>query len=116
MIFDQQVYPAEYADGRRRFLARAGRAGFTIESFVHPEHRGPDGEELACDTARRGPAERNAVRSTGPVVQPYLASWPRQLGDELSDSVQTTGPKHELTMREVVCRLAAHLGSRVAQW
>lgn len=57
MTSNEQVYPADYADGRGRFLALAGHAGFSVESFVHPLHSGPAGEALACDIAFRGSAD-----------------------------------------------------------
>lgn len=57
----EAVFPANYADARRRFLALSTEAGFTVESHVHRAHRGPDGEELACDVARRGPADARDV-------------------------------------------------------
>jgi hypothetical protein len=53
-------FPADYADSRRRFTALA-TAGFTITTYAHPTQRGPAGEELACDVARRGPSAPRAI-------------------------------------------------------
>lgn len=49
-------YAGRYAAARERFLAAAERAGAACESHVHPE-RGRDGETLAMDVARLGPAD-----------------------------------------------------------
>ncbi len=43
-----------YAVARRRFLDAASVADADVESFVHPDHRGPGGEELAIDVATLG--------------------------------------------------------------
>lgn len=57
-----RTFPAS----RERFRAAAERAGGVLESFDHPL-RGPDGEVLACDTARfgAGDAPRLLVLVTG---------------------------------------------------
>jgi hypothetical protein len=47
-------FAADFSGARARFLAAAGAAGARIETIRHPL-RGPAGEMLACDVARRGP-------------------------------------------------------------
>ncbi len=49
------VFPASYAEARARFLAAADAAGAVLESEAHPL-KGPNGEALAIDIARIGPA------------------------------------------------------------
>lgn len=49
-------FPPDYARARADFLAAAGEAGARLRSFVLPGHRGPDGGELAVDTAYLGPS------------------------------------------------------------
>lgn len=44
-------FPADYAEGRRRFLDAARAAGATLAHHVLPAHRGRHGEELALDAA-----------------------------------------------------------------
>ncbi|MFE3663291.1 M14 family metallopeptidase [Streptomyces sp. NPDC059164] len=48
-------FPPDYARARTDFLAAARNADARLRSFVLPGHRGPDGEELAVDTAYLGP-------------------------------------------------------------
>lgn len=57
---DLPVFPASYAEGRQRFLARAAAAGLPVESWPHPQ-AGPEGEALAIDVARIGPAGASRV-------------------------------------------------------
>ncbi len=45
---------------RRKFLDAAADAGLQVESRVHPD-KGRDGEELAMDVARDGPADASAL-------------------------------------------------------
>ncbi|HEY8986952.1 MAG TPA: M14 family metallopeptidase [Streptomyces sp.] len=49
-------FPPDYARARADFLAAAKEADARLRSFVLPGHRGPDGGELAVDTAYLGPA------------------------------------------------------------
>jgi hypothetical protein len=49
-----------YAEARQRFLAAAAARGLAVESHVHPKP-GRDGETLAMDVARDGPADADAV-------------------------------------------------------
>lgn len=44
-------FPADYAQGRARFLAAARAAGAVLHHHVLPGHRGRQGEELALDAA-----------------------------------------------------------------
>ncbi|TAL29425.1 MAG: DUF2817 domain-containing protein [Phenylobacterium sp.] len=53
-------FSATYAVARSKFLDAAQAAGASIASYVHPE-KGPDGGELATDTAWIGPADAAAV-------------------------------------------------------
>jgi len=56
-----EMFPADYVDGRRRFTALATDAGYTLTTYAHPAHLGPAGEELACDVARIGPSAPRAI-------------------------------------------------------
>lgn len=56
----ESPFSATYAVARSKFLDAAQAAGASIASYVHPE-RGPDGGELATDTAWIGPADAQAV-------------------------------------------------------
>jgi hypothetical protein len=49
-----------YAEARARFLAAAETAGLLLQSHIHPL-LGRDGETLAMDVARAGPADAEAV-------------------------------------------------------
>lgn len=53
-------FAQSYAEARGKFLPAARAASATVESHVHPL-RGRDGEELAMDIARIGPADARAV-------------------------------------------------------
>jgi hypothetical protein len=53
-------FSGAYAAARSKFLDAAKAAGASIASYVHPE-KGPDGGELATDTAWIGPADAQAV-------------------------------------------------------
>jgi hypothetical protein len=52
-----ECFAADYADARRRFLQRAASAGFELHAHPHPSQRGPAGEALSTDVARRGPRD-----------------------------------------------------------
>ncbi|MCC7272615.1 MAG: M14 family metallopeptidase [Alphaproteobacteria bacterium] len=49
-------FSPDYATARAKFLAAAGAAGGTVATYLHPL-RGPEGEELATDAVRLGPAD-----------------------------------------------------------
>lgn len=48
-------FSRSYAEARQKFLQAAGDAGVPVESALHPL-KGRDGEDLAIDVARDGPA------------------------------------------------------------
>ncbi len=60
MIAVPQAFSASYAEARVKFLEAAGTAGLRIESHVHPL-TGRDGEALAMDVARDGPADADRL-------------------------------------------------------
>lgn len=49
-------FSGSYAQARSRFLEAAAQGGLAVESTLHPE-TGCDGEELALDVVRDGPAD-----------------------------------------------------------
>lgn len=49
-------FSATYREARAKFLAAAQRRGLAVHSHVHPAQRGAEGEELAMDAVRIGPA------------------------------------------------------------
>ena len=49
-----------YAQARQRFLDAAAAAGLDVASHTHPL-KGHEGEDLALDVARDGPADAEAV-------------------------------------------------------
>ena len=53
-------FAQSYAEARGKFLAAAEAAGLAVQSHAHPL-RGRDGEALAMDVARFGPADAPAV-------------------------------------------------------
>jgi hypothetical protein len=53
-------FARSYAEARDKFLAAADVAGLAVNTHVHPM-RGRDGELLAMDVARDGPAEAKAL-------------------------------------------------------
>lgn len=56
MIGVTQAFSPTYAQARTKFLEAAATAGLQVESHVHPE-KGREGETLAMDVARDGPAD-----------------------------------------------------------
>ena len=54
------AFSKSYAEARQKFLATAAQAGLQVESHIHP-NKGRDGEELAMDVAREGPADAKHV-------------------------------------------------------
>lgn len=54
------LFSASYALARQRLLAAAAARGLQVEHHVHPL-RGKDGEELAMDVVREGPATARRV-------------------------------------------------------
>ncbi len=55
-MFDPEAFSQSYAEARAKFLAAAEAAELDAESHVHPL-LGRDGEQLAMDVARDGPAD-----------------------------------------------------------
>ena len=53
-------FAQSYAEARAKFLAAAGAAGLAVQSHAHPLP-GRDGESLAMDVARFGPADAKAL-------------------------------------------------------
>ncbi len=53
-------FSPSYAEARAKFLQAAATAGLTVQSHVHPL-AGRDGEVLAMDLARDGPADAEAL-------------------------------------------------------
>ena len=58
-----ELFSADYATARARWLALADARGLAVESHVHPL-RGPAGELLAVDVVRDGPADAPNVLLT----------------------------------------------------
>ena len=54
------AFSKSYAEARQKFLAAAAQSGLKVESHIHPE-KGREGEELAMDVAREGPADAKHV-------------------------------------------------------
>ena len=54
------AFSKSYAEARQKFLAAAAQVGLQVESHIHP-NKGRDGEELAMDVAREGPADAKHV-------------------------------------------------------
>ncbi|HTS94313.1 MAG TPA: M14 family metallopeptidase [Stellaceae bacterium] len=57
-------FSADYGEARRKFRDAATRAGAHLTTFVNPNSRGPNGEELTTDVARLGPARASRVLMT----------------------------------------------------
>ncbi len=56
----QDHFSQTYPEARGKFLEAADRAGLDVQSHVHPM-RGRDGEPLAMDVVRDGPADAKSV-------------------------------------------------------
>ena len=52
----QQAFSQSYAQARQKFMQAADAAGLSVESHIHPL-KGRDGETLAMDVVRDGPAD-----------------------------------------------------------
>jgi hypothetical protein len=55
------AFPASYAEARERFVAQARHAGREVESHVHPQLRGVNGEALAIDVVLLGSADAEGL-------------------------------------------------------
>jgi hypothetical protein len=60
MTAAEAMFAATYAQARRKFLDAAKGAGLEVESKFHPQ-TGREGEELAMDVVRDGPADAQKV-------------------------------------------------------
>jgi len=56
----KQWFSASYGEAREKFLAAAAGCG-TLDSHVHPAHRGAQGEALAIDAALLGPEDASSL-------------------------------------------------------
>jgi hypothetical protein len=54
------AFSKSYAEARQKFLNAAQQANLEVESHIHPE-KGRDGEALAMDVVREGPADAKHV-------------------------------------------------------
>lgn len=54
-------FSATYREAREKFKAAAARRSLAVQAHVHPAHRGAEGEELAMDVLRLGPADAKAL-------------------------------------------------------
>jgi len=54
------AFAGSYTQARRKFLDAAAHAGLSVDSWLHPL-KGGDGEELAMDVVRDGPADSSAL-------------------------------------------------------
>ena len=59
-MFDRNAFSQTYAEARDKFLAAVEAAGLDVESHPHPL-LGRDGERLAMDVVRDGPADATRV-------------------------------------------------------
>jgi hypothetical protein len=55
-----EAFAGSYAQARQQFLAAAAAAGLPVESKLHPL-KGREGEDLAMDVARDGPADASKL-------------------------------------------------------
>ena len=56
-----KYFPENYGEGRRLFRVACERNGLKINSHIHPEVRGPHGEDLAIDCVWIGPVMAQKV-------------------------------------------------------
>src|SRR5262245_19665838 len=61
MSHTRDFFASDYADARRRFIDSAKAAGFTPDRHIHPNVKGPNGEELSTDVVRIGPKNPESV-------------------------------------------------------
>ena len=57
-------FSADYREARSKFRDAALRAGAQLTTYVNPNSKGPNGEELGTDVARLGPPEASRVLLT----------------------------------------------------
>ncbi|HSV53917.1 MAG TPA: M14 family metallopeptidase [Burkholderiaceae bacterium] len=56
-----QHFSSSYREAREKFQAAAARRGLAAQAHVHPAQRGAEGEELAMDVLRIGPADARSL-------------------------------------------------------
>jgi predicted deacylase len=56
-----EYFSPDYASARERFRSAAARMAAAMESYVLPDHRGPNGETLSLDVARLGSADARSA-------------------------------------------------------
>ena len=56
-----RYFAGSYRQGRDNFLAACQQAGLTVDSHVHPDLKGPEGEDLAMDAVWIGPKDASRV-------------------------------------------------------
>ncbi|MCG8506751.1 MAG: M14 family metallopeptidase [Sphingomonadales bacterium] len=83
-------FSSTYAEARSKFLSACRDAGATTRSYVNPNGLGPEGEELATDTAWFGPADARNVMlvSSGTHGQEFYAGAATQVYWALSKSYE----------------------------
>jgi len=60
----RDYFSADYSEARRKFRDAATRAGAALSTYVNPNVKGPNGEELSTDVARLGPRDAGRVLIT----------------------------------------------------
>jgi hypothetical protein len=75
-------FAADYARARAKFLDAAAKAGGTVQSFIHPQMKAPDGGPLAIDVVRLGneKAPRQALFISGTHGQEGFSGSAVQIG------------------------------------
>jgi len=75
-------FAADYARARAKFLDAAAKAGGTMQSFIHPQMKAPDGGPLAIDVVRLGneKAPRQALFISGTHGQEGFSGSAVQIG------------------------------------
>jgi len=65
MSFDRSsptlFFSKNYREGRQRFLEICMAKGLDVSAYIHPDHKGPQGEDLAIDCAWIGPQNAEKV-------------------------------------------------------
>ena len=60
----RDYFSGDYSEARRKFRDAATRAGAALATYLNPNVKGPNGEELATDVARLGPRDASRVLVT----------------------------------------------------
>jgi len=64
MTRNLQSFSSTYAEARQKFIDAAKAAGATLEAYVHPTAKGPNGEVLSIDVARMGSSNPHTLLVT----------------------------------------------------